>query len=98
MNWQDRIIRLEAQIKLLRIENDSRRSLLAAACDQIDILHKRVDQLEKKTQGNFEYFEGSLKYMGDKLYPTFYKVFPAAMQAEEALERIVEQSKNKPKP
>jgi hypothetical protein len=104
MNWQVKIASLEAQVEFLRAENDRMHSMLTAACEQINILHNRIDNAEKTTKAadesmthRFGVIDLILKDIGHKLYPTFYKVFPGAIEAEDALKRAVTQTRKKPK-
>jgi hypothetical protein len=104
MDWQVKIVSLEGQIEFLRAESDRMHSLLMAACEQINILHKRIDNAEKTTKDanesvtqRFEGIDLILKDIGEKLYPTFYKAFPGAIEAEDALKRAAAQTPKKPK-
>ncbi len=56
-------------------------TMLDAAVDQIDLLRKRLALSESK-----------LQYMADKLYPTFYKVFPDMAEAERELDEAMKRA------
>jgi hypothetical protein len=96
MDLQAKIHALESQIDFLRTESDRAYSMQQAMCDQIDVLHKRIDEVEKSTKKNFAYMDEIFEIIGKMIYPIYYKVFPGALEADNALDRIVKAAKKKP--
>jgi predicted Holliday junction resolvase-like endonuclease len=103
MSLQEKIEHMEVQIEHLLKESERMRSMLTAACEQINVVHGRVDKVEKSATEDRDYavhrlgvHKFILDEIGQTLYPIFYKVFPEAIESDNALNRIVEQSKKKP--
>ena len=83
MDWQTKNSAGQGQVEYLR--------------HQIDVLQKRVDELERSTKHNFKYMDDIFDLIGNKLYPIYYKVFPGALDADNWLERIVKSASKKPR-
>ena len=100
---EQQIESLRLSIDELREENQKRHEMIVLACNQIDLLYERLGQLEKSSNAGYDELAHRLDesdkiqdIIGHKLYPMFYKVFPEALEADEALDRAVQAQKKKP--
>ena len=94
---EQQIESLRLSIDELREENQKRHEMIVLACNQIDLLYERLGQLEKSSNAGYDELAHRLDesdkiqdIIGHKLYPMFYKVFPEALEADEALDRAVQ--------
>jgi hypothetical protein len=82
MDVNDQLIALESRLDSVRRESDRTYDMLIAACDQITELLKRAALAE-----------GKIELLAEKVYPTFYKVFPEAALADDALDKVVKEAR-----
>jgi hypothetical protein len=96
MDQESRLIAIEESIKLIRADNDARREMIHALCEQIDIIHAEMDKLVEDNGSAHDSMSHRQKVaeeiqdiIGEKLFTIFYKVFPEAVEVDDALERAV---------
>jgi hypothetical protein len=103
MDHTAEIYALQSRIDWVREAIDDTRDLLLKTCEQVTALHARIDELNKTAEDKagsfndeFTSIHNRLNTLGEKLYLTYYKVFPGMVAADDALARAVKQAGNAP--
>jgi orotate phosphoribosyltransferase-like protein len=103
MDLQARILELEAQVKHLTSMDTIRGERQNEISKSMDFLYEQIQYLRKQSQEDAERSDRDIcvtrkvvDVLAERVHEIFYKVFPEAIAADDALDRIVKEAKKKP--